>query len=114
MPPENDDMISYRLTNLERITAEMSVAVKSIAESLNTLARLEVRHEETRDALGRAFTEIERNKAEQGVINRDVEERMRTTEKEMPTLKLTRGWMITGATSALGILGLAIVALVMK
>ena len=113
MPPENE-MMAFRLTNLEKITADMAVAVKSIAESLTTLARLEVKHEETREALGRAFAEIERNRAAQEAVNKDIELRSRAIEAEMPTMKMTRGWMITGATSALGILCVAIIALVLK
>jgi len=113
MPPENE-MIVFRLTNLEKITSDMAVAVKSIAESLTTLARLEVKHEETRVAIERAFAEIERNRIAQEVINKDIEHRSRAVESEMPTMKMTRGWMITGATSALGILCVAIIALVLK
>ena len=113
MSPENETIV-LRLANLEKSTADMAVAVKSIAESLTTLARLEVRHEETRDRIGRAFAEIERSRSAQDIINKDIETRARAIEAEMPTMKMTRGWAITGATSAVGILCIAIIALVMK
>lgn len=114
MPPNNDEIIAFRLASLEKITSEMAIAVKSIAESLTTMVRLEVKHEETREALERAFTAITNHRIAQDVVNKDIEMRSRAIETEMPTMKLTRGWAITGATSAVGILFVAIIGLVLK
>jgi hypothetical protein len=114
MPNEDNELIAYRLSNLERNTADMAIAVKSIAESLTTLARLEDRHEETREALGRAFTEIEKNRLAQVVVNTDIETRTKKIEVAIPTLKLTSGWTIAGALGIVALVGVAIVALVIK
>lgn len=114
MPPENDEMIAYRLSNLEKSTSEMAVAVKSMAESLAILATIEVQHKETREALGRCFRDIEKNKTEQAVINKDIEIRTKSMEVEMPMLKMVRGWNIAGVTGVFALVGLAIVALVVK
>lgn len=89
MPPGND-LTSYRLDMIEK-------TLEAISENLSKLAALEQKHVETREALGRAFTEIgEHNK------------RLRDVEAEMPTLKLVRGWVITGVLGVLGLLGLAL------
>lgn len=99
---ENDVLYS-RVTNLENVVDEVKNAVKSIDQSLRTLAALEVKHEETRSGLNRAFTEIG-----------DHETRMRSVESELPTLKLVRGWVITGVLGIIGIFGVAILNLVTK
>jgi hypothetical protein len=114
MPPENHELVAHRLANLERNTAEMAVAVKSMAESLSILATLEVKHEETREALGRCFTEIKNSKAEQAVVNKDIETRTKAIEVEMPMTKMVRGWNIAGVTGVFVLVALAIVALVIK
>ncbi|MFA6204393.1 MAG: hypothetical protein WC710_14540 [Gallionella sp.] len=112
MPHEDNELIAYRLSNLERNTADMAIAVKSIAESLTTLARLEDKHEETREALGRAFTEIEKNRLAQVVVNTDIETRTKKIEVEMPALKMVRGWTITGVLGIVALVGIAVAAMV--
>lgn len=96
-------VLDVRVTNLERVVERVSAAMESIDESLKTLTRLDVKHDETRDGLGRAFTLIE-----------DHEKRMRAIEVEMPTVKLGRGWMFRAMTGIVGIVGLAVVYLVVK
>lgn len=102
-PNNGNDVLFSRVTNLENVVDEVKNAVKSIDQSLRTLASLEVKHEETRNGLNRAFTEIG-----------DHETRMRTMENEMPTLKLVRGWVIAGVVGIMGILGVAILHLVLR
>ena len=99
----NNEVLFSRVTNLENVVDEVKNAVKSIDQSLRTLASLEVKHEETRSGLNRAFTEIG-----------DHETRMRSVENEMPTLKLVRGWVIAGVVGIMGILGVAIMILILK
>lgn len=100
---QNHAVLAERVTNLEKATESISTAVKSIDESLKVLTKLDMKHDETRDGLGRAFKELE-----------DHEARMRTIEAEMPTMKLVRGWALTGALSLLGLVGLAVVGLALK
>jgi len=99
----SDPVLNVRVTNLEKVVERVSDAVKSIAESLQMLTRLDVQHDESRSGLGRAFVAIE-----------DHEKRMRSMESEMPTLKLVRGWAIGGMATFAGAFGLAIIALVLK
>jgi hypothetical protein len=49
------------------------------------LVSLEQAHAESRDAIGRAHARVD-----------DHEERVRIIELEMPTMKLTRQWVISG------------------
>jgi len=72
------DINEWRLTTVEK-------AVGDISESLRRLVQLEERHTETREALSRAFTNLG-----------DHEDRLRGIEVEMPTVKLTRRWVIGG------------------
>lgn len=97
------EVLGARVTNLERVVERVSTAVESIDESLKTLTRLDVKHDETRDGLGRAFVAIE-----------DHEKRMRAIESEIPTMKLGRGWVFTGITGLIAILGMVIVRLISK
>jgi hypothetical protein len=96
------EVLDYRITALEASVGEIRQAVKSIDGSLQILARLEQRHAETRDGLERAFGEIA-----------DHEARVRVIESEQPTTKLIKGWVITGVLAGLGMIGLAMVKLVM-
>lgn len=96
-------VLDVRVTNLEKLVERVSTAVESIDESLKTLTRLDVKHDETRDGLGRAFVSLE-----------DHEKRMRVIEAEMPTIKLGRGWLFAGVIGVIGLLGMAIVHLVLK
>lgn len=96
-------VLDVRVTNLEKVVERVSTAVESIDESLKTLTRLDVKHDETRDGLGRAFISLE-----------DHEKRMRVIEAEMPTIKLGRGWLFAGVIGVIGLLGTAIVHLVLK
>ncbi len=96
-------VLDVRVTNLEKVVERVSSAVESIDESLKTLTRLDVKHDETRTGLGRAFISLE-----------DHEKRMRLIEEEMPTVKLARGWVVAGVIGIVGMLGMAMLHLVMK
>ncbi len=97
----NPAVLNVRVTNLERVVERVSTAVESIDESLKTLTRLDVKHDETRDGLGRAFISIE-----------DHEKRMRAIEAEIPTMKLGRGWFFAGITGFIAFIGAVILRLI--
>lgn len=90
-----------RVAVLERDCTEMKSAIFDIRDSLQILARLEERHSETRDALSRAFVAIEK-----------IELRLSKIEQHMPGLVEMRGWVIMGMLGIAGLVGVAIVGLV--
>lgn len=94
-------VLDFRVTNLEKVVERVSKAVESIDESLKTLTRLDVKHDETSKGLNRAFLEID-----------DHEKRIRNIEEEMPTTKLIRGWVIAGVVGVLGMMGVAMIKMV--
>jgi len=96
---ETHDVIECRLGTLEASVTEIKSAVSSIDKSLQKLTSLEERHQETRDALNRAFTQIE-----------DHEVRIRHVEKEAPVTKLVRNWIIAGITGLIGMVALVLVS----
>lgn len=96
-------VLDVRVTNLEKVVERVSSAVESIDESLKTLTRLDVKHDETGKGLDRAFVAI-----------KDHETRIRLVEAEMPTMKLIRGWVIAGTLALIGLVGLSIVNMVLK
>jgi hypothetical protein len=91
---QENKLTDYRLKTVED-------AVKSIAENLTTLTALEQKHIETREALGRAFDTLDKHDG-----------RIKTIEVEMPTLKMTRGWVIAGVLGVFCLVGTAAVSLV--
>lgn len=96
-------VLDVRVTNLEKVVERVSSAVESIDESLKVLTRLDVKHEEANKSVDRAFVSL-----------KDHEGRIRVIETEMPTMKLVRGWVITGAIALIGLVGLTIVKMVLK
>ena len=93
--------IDNRVAVLERSCDEMKTAIMDIRDSLQVLVRLEERHAETREALSRAFGDIEK-----------VELRLSTIEQHMPGLVEMRGWVIMGMLGIAGLVGVALVGLV--
>lgn len=93
MSESNNNLTEYRLASIEETLA-------SINETLRTLTSLEAKHMETRSALERAFNEIAKH-----------EDRLRSIELELPTLKLIRGWVIAGVISCVSMLGITLLKL---
>ncbi len=92
-----------RLAVIEGNQVEFKGAVIGIQKNLEMLVRLEERHAETREALGRAFAAQEK-----------LEERIEVIEKHMPGLVEMRGWILAGMLATLGLVGLALVGLVVS
>lgn len=90
MPSPGVELTQYRLTMIEN-------TLKAISENLERLAALEQKHLETREAVGRAFDAIDK-----------IDERVRSVEFEMPTLKLIRKWVVTGVLGIVSMLGVAL------
>lgn len=93
--PNLDPLTAYRVDNLERNYAMLSDNITKLSENVAKLTSLELKYHESRDAQVRAFAMLEKHDA-----------RILTIERELPTLKMARGWVITGATSMVGIFAL--------
>jgi hypothetical protein len=72
-----------RLAVLEATVPRIDQALQKIANSLESLARLETAHQNMSEGLGRAFAAIER-------LEKMADERFERIEQEMPTMKLVR------------------------
>lgn len=90
-----DALTDYRLTMIEKTLAVIS-------DNLRQLASLEQKHVETRESIARAFDKLEKHDG-----------RIRDVEMEMPTLKLTRGWIIAGVVGVFGIMGIQLFKIVL-
>ena len=82
------ELTQYRLQMIED-------TLKAIRDNLGTLAALEQKHLQTREALERAFSTIGK-----------IDERVRKIEHEIPTLTLVRKWVIGGVIGIISMLGL--------
>lgn len=112
MERTGNEILTFRVDNLEKIVERMSTAVESIDESLKTLTRLDLKHEETNAAVGRCFNSIKSVVDNQTKVNDDIEARVRVINDEMPTLKMARNWIVGGVVGVVAIVGAAMVALV--
>ncbi len=107
----SEDVTHYRLQAMENAVMELRTAHKSIAESLQQLVLLERAHAETRDAITRAWKQIELNaesiRAVDDQIPERLAERLRAVESDLPMLRKTSGWVTTAllaAAAATGVL----------
>jgi hypothetical protein len=106
------DQLGARVSNLEVAFRDMGQAIRGIDQSLQTLAALEVRHAETRDGLTRAFAAIEESRRDAKADREKTDGRLVKIEEQMPTLKLSRDWMLKIATGVVAIVGAAVIGLV--
>jgi hypothetical protein len=90
------DLTNYRLTMIEE-------TLRAVSENLQRLTTLEQRHVDTREALERAFDTIEK-----------VDGRLKHVELEMPVLKIVKNWVITAVIGIVGLVGIALFALLTK
>lgn len=83
-----------------------------IAESLKALVRLEQHHADTRLTLERALQEQaatrERIQALADQIPDRLDERLVSIEREMPTLKLTSGWVVSFTLGGFALMALLV------
>jgi chromosome segregation ATPase len=93
---------------LEKTLSSLEQSQKEISQSLAALVTLEHKHQETRSALERAFTSIK----EQEVKSDIIDGRLIEIEKEMPQLKETRQWVVTGVLAVCGVVFMSLLALV--
>lgn len=90
-PPNDPDALTqYRLGMVEK-------TLEVVGQNLERLATIEQRHVETRDGLARVVE-----------LNAKLDDRVRSIELELPTLKLIRGWVIAGVIGCAGLLGVTL------
>lgn len=97
---QHDDVVE-RVIRMEGAIGEIRDAVKIIAPAIVQLATLEAKHMATRESIGRAFQEID----ELGI-------RVTLVERDMPVVKLVSSWVQRAVVAVLGIVGLAVLGLV--
>jgi len=97
-----EQVTEYRLNEHGTRIGKLENAMESIATSLKTLTELEVHHAETREALERAFKGIGENRTLILASCEKMEIRVRAIENQMPILKLTSKWIISGALAVIG------------
>lgn len=102
MNKQASKMIEFRVGSLESAVKDIRDAVNTIAKNSDIITRLETHHEETRDALTRAFKDIETNRTDYEKSCKEVDERLRPIEMQMPLLKLTSRWIIGGVVTVVG------------
>ena len=114
-----------RLRKVEQEQGEMREVIFSLKESqqaisnsLERLVRLEERHVETREALTRAFTQVERHAQMihevRMQIPANLEERLRKIEQDMPGLIEMRRWVTAGVMSVVGLIGAGLIGLLIS
>lgn len=96
------EVLAYRVALTEKAIGEIRDASKAIEASLKTLTALEQHHSATREKLLDLATQ-----------NASLDARLRVIETEMPGLKMIKGWVITGTIGILGLVGAAVLKLVM-
>lgn len=95
------EVLAYRVALTEKAIGEIRDASKAIEASLKTLTALEQHHSATREKLLDLATQ-----------NASLDARLRVIETEMPGLKMIKGWVITGTIGILGLVGAAVLKLV--
>lgn len=90
--------MEMRMALVEKEQAEFHEVITDIRDILEKLVRLEERHTESREALGRAFVELQANRKDIDAI-----------KIALPPLQETRKWVVSGI---IGLVGMVLVALV--
>lgn len=91
-----DPELNDRLSRIED-------AIKVISTAIVDIARLDQKHISTVEALGRVFEEIKATNA-----------RVAAIELALPVLNLTSGWVRAGVLGILSLVGIALVAVVLR
>ena len=107
--------------------AALEEAVKDIRDAVVTIARFEERHAETREAINRCFQTTEKNAEailaaksdasdESAALRTEVTDinlKLAALEGRIKPLEEAHGFLVTAAVSVLGLVGAAVVGLVL-
>lgn len=115
MPTETVDVEARtRVAVVESAVSNIEKAVERIADSIGQVVRLEDKHAETRDAVGRAFKAIEKAEEAHDKFATEVRSRLGKAEAAIEPLKETRSWIVGGVIGVLAMVGVAVVSVVVK
>lgn len=110
--------VEQEQADMREVLGALKESQQAISNSLERLVRLEERHIETRDALTRAFSAIDKHgEALHSIrlaIPVNLEPRLRDLESNMPGLLEMRRWVVAGAMSVIGLMGCGVIGLVIK
>lgn len=95
-------VLSQILTQVKGDVAEVRADVKQMGEAIAKLISVEQRQTDQNERIAAAFDAI-----------KAASDRLTKIEQEMPGLRETRKWVVQGILGVCGILGLAIVGLVL-
>lgn len=100
------------------VIASLRESQQSISNSLERLVRLEEHHIETREALNRAFSAIEKLATTMHEVKLQIpanlEPRLREVEMQMPGLLELRRWLVAGVMSVVGLIGCGVIGLLIR
>lgn len=98
-----------RLTVLEQAIEAIKQNTDRIVEFAQAMTRLDERHMNITEAVGRAFRAIEREEKERtqqiAACEKEIAQRLLLIEREMPTLTMARNWLFGFVIWALGMTG---------
>lgn len=100
---DEDHRLAERMARMEGILERMETAMSNMANAITELVRLDQKQIETANGLSRAFAAL-----------KELEARIATIELAIPILNLTSGWVRSGVVAVVGIVGFAIIYLVLK
>lgn len=103
------DNMETRVALVENAISAIKKNTDKIVEFAEQLTRLDERHMNTTEAVGRAFRAIEREERKRTEqiekCEKDINERLTKIEQEMPTLTMARNWLFGFVIWALGMTG---------
>ena len=88
----NIEVLEVHINEIRDKIESMQEVLGSIQESLTQLVKLESDHQNTKQALTRAFNELTLERAKSELLNA----RISRLESELPALKESRKWFIAG------------------
>lgn len=119
MPEEQRiNVLEQRVSSFDGTVRRVEQKVDSIGDTLRSLVRIEERQIATNDKLvenAKAVHEHEaRLKALEIAVPENLDKRLVSIETKMPGLQESRGWVVMGVLAGVGMIGAAVVHLVMK
>lgn len=95
--------VEVKMEGMAGDMGDIKTSLKDIATSLTKLAVLDEKHNNTAEALKRAFKSIEKNTS-----------RLDDIETALPDLKLASGWVFKAVLGVTAIVGMAALAIVIE